>query len=665
MHTRCSIISVVIFLSIIFSSNYEVRGQIAGTAQAEEHPALTTYSCSASGCTPQSQSVVIDANWRWVHDKAGYKNCFSGTWDSSLCPDPATCASNCMIEGATYGSTYGITSSGSTLNLQFVTGTNVGSRVYLLQDEKNYQMFKLLNREFTMTVDSSQLGCGLNGAVYFVEMDQDGGTSKYPSNTAGAKFGTGYCDAQCPQDVKFINGKANTIGWDGHTGQDGACCMEFDIWEANSISTAYTSHPCSINTGGQYKCTGTGCSNSGNRYGGVCDKDGCDFNPYRMGATSFYGPNKAVNTNKPITVVTQFITTDGTDNGDLKEVRRIYVQDGKVITNPKATWPGLSEFDSLTDAMCDKSKTVFDDVDDHKALGGLKKMGESLKRGVVLVLSLWADAASQMLWLNSNVPVNGNPSTPGVARGNCPTNSGDYTSVVSQFAAATVKYSDIKWGPIGSTTPGVSGGGAQPTTPPAVQPTQPPAQPTQPPAAATQPPTTPPAVQPTVQPSTSTTSPTQPPASPTQPSTTSPTTPPSSPTKKPKATKKPTKAPKHKPTKKPHAQPTTAPSCTKSGECKAAVTGVLDGVWPNDSGLLRILVSNNGTVPVKSVTISVSIPGTISYFALDIVSDGTTQKVFKLPSWATPLPVGGTYTSAGFVYNYGRPTVQIASVSCK
>jgi cellulose 1,4-beta-cellobiosidase len=37
-------------------------------------------------------------------------------------------------------------------------------------------------------------------------MDADGGMAKYASNKAGAKYGTGYCDAQCPQDLKFING---------------------------------------------------------------------------------------------------------------------------------------------------------------------------------------------------------------------------------------------------------------------------------------------------------------------------------------------------------------------------------------------------------------------------------------------------------------------------
>lgn len=37
-------------------------------------------------------------------------------------------------------------------------------------------------------------------------MDADGGMAKYSTNTAGAKYGTGYCDSQCPRDIKFING---------------------------------------------------------------------------------------------------------------------------------------------------------------------------------------------------------------------------------------------------------------------------------------------------------------------------------------------------------------------------------------------------------------------------------------------------------------------------
>lgn len=55
-------------------------------------------------------------------------------------------------------------------------------------------------------------------------MDSDGGKSKYSTNKAGAYLGTGYCDAQCPKDIKYIQGVANSQG------TYGSCCPEFDIW---------------------------------------------------------------------------------------------------------------------------------------------------------------------------------------------------------------------------------------------------------------------------------------------------------------------------------------------------------------------------------------------------------------------------------------------------
>ena len=185
--------------------------QQAGTSTAENHPKLTYSTCTKSGCTTSSNSVVLDSNWRWVHNVGGYTNCYTGnTWNSQYCPDAATCATNCALDGADYSGTYGITTSGNALTLKFKTGSNVGSRVYLMDSsDSKYQLFKLKNQEFTFDVDVSQLPCGLNGALYFVSMDADGGTAKYSTNKAGAKYGTGYCDSQCPRDIKFINGKVS------------------------------------------------------------------------------------------------------------------------------------------------------------------------------------------------------------------------------------------------------------------------------------------------------------------------------------------------------------------------------------------------------------------------------------------------------------------------
>ena len=54
---------------------------------------------------------------------------------------------------------------------------NVGSRLYLMAagSETEYEIFKLVNQEFTFTVDVSTLPCGINGALYFSQMDADGG----------------------------------------------------------------------------------------------------------------------------------------------------------------------------------------------------------------------------------------------------------------------------------------------------------------------------------------------------------------------------------------------------------------------------------------------------------------------------------------------------------
>ena len=83
-------------------------GQQAGTLTAETHPRLTVQKCTSSNsCTTEQHSVVLDSNWRWLHDVSSSTNCYTGnTWDASLCPDPTTCASNCALDGADYSGQY-------------------------------------------------------------------------------------------------------------------------------------------------------------------------------------------------------------------------------------------------------------------------------------------------------------------------------------------------------------------------------------------------------------------------------------------------------------------------------------------------------------------------------------------------------------------------------
>lgn len=63
--------------------------------------------------------------------------------------------SNCAPDGADYISIYGVTAASNALILKFVTqgaySKNIGSRLYLIASDSKYFMFKLLNKEFTVS----------------------------------------------------------------------------------------------------------------------------------------------------------------------------------------------------------------------------------------------------------------------------------------------------------------------------------------------------------------------------------------------------------------------------------------------------------------------------------------------------------------------------------
>jgi cellulose 1,4-beta-cellobiosidase len=170
----------------------------------------------------------------------------------------------------------------------------------------------------------------------------------------------------------------------------GACCAEMDIWEANSISTAYTPHPCQTNS--YHSCEGDSCGGtySSNRYAGDCDPDGCDFNSYRQGNKTFYGPGSSftLDTTKKLTVVTQFLTSGGT----LSEIKRFYVQNGKTIPNSASTISGTSG-NSITSTYCSAQKVAFGDTDSFNNKGGMAQMSKALAAPMVLVMSLWDDVS--------------------------------------------------------------------------------------------------------------------------------------------------------------------------------------------------------------------------------------------------------------------------------
>lgn len=450
--------SVSLVLSLLAAPSL---AQQPGTNTPEVHPSLPSQVCTkvtnvlaqvdqgdaqVVKCVTEKSSVVIDANWRQINSAKTKKLCYEGgAWNPEACSTPKECAQVCELEGALYKANHSITTTGDELTLKLETPTGVGTRVYMLDKSgKKYKQFQLLNQEFTFDVDMSKLPCGSNGALYFSKMDADGGSSRFPINTAGAAYGTGYCDAQCQKDVRFINGEGNL------NNTYGSCCTEMDIWEANSMATAYTTHPCT--TDGAQRCLADedcGATDE-TRYSGWCDKPGCDFNAFRMGAKSFYGRGKKydIDTSRPFTVITQFLTDDDTETGELVEIRRLYKQDERVVGNPKSTFLALNGTDSITDAMCNATKALFGE---HPyKMGDLAQLGQQMVGGMTLAMSVWVDYGSNMTWLDS-YSTGADLTEPGALRGRCPNPGGDPESVFAESPNAAVKFMNIRSGDFGST----------------------------------------------------------------------------------------------------------------------------------------------------------------------------------------------------------------------
>nr|AUS45843.1 glycoside hydrolase family 7 protein [Coniochaeta hoffmannii] len=403
--------------------------QKIGTAIPEVHPRLTTQACTtAGGCVTRQSFLVTDALSRPLH-ATGDPSVSCNPLNTTLCPDAATCAQNCELEGVEYGS-IGVATAGSALTMRqyLFDGTaykSVSPRLYLLaEDGMNYEMLKLAGQELTYDVDVSQLGCGMNGALYLSEMEASG--SRSDLNPAGAQYGTGYCDAQC-FNTTFIGGLPNLDN-------SGSCCNEMDIWEANSLATALTPHTCS--SPGPFLCAG---DEECGKDAGVCDKSGCGINPFSTGAKTYYGPGLTVDTAKPFTVVTQFVTADGTPSGELTEIRRLYVQGGRVI--PNAGVSATTSGGAITQDFCTSRN-----ASSFLRLGGMAGMGAALGRGMVLVFSIWNSEGNFMNWLDSG------------ANGPCSNTSGDPALIVAGNPDVSVTFSNIRWGDIGSTFNATGGG---------------------------------------------------------------------------------------------------------------------------------------------------------------------------------------------------------------
>merc|ERR1711879_1122536 len=144
---------------------------------------------------------------------------------------------------------------------------------------------------------------------------------------------------------------------------------------------------------------------------------------------------------------------NGQDDGTVNEVRRFYVQNGKKIETPTVTLQG-NQHDSITADFCQSWVDTTKDGTNFIQKGGFEAVDKALEKGVVLVMSLWDDHFANMLWLDSIYPTDS--TDPTSYRGSCPTTSGVPKDIETKEAKSSVTYSNIRSGPIGSTTGGPS-----------------------------------------------------------------------------------------------------------------------------------------------------------------------------------------------------------------
>jgi cellulose 1,4-beta-cellobiosidase len=428
--------------------------QQVGTFQRETHPKLSWKRCDETGCKTVNGEVTIDANWRWIHNSSDTQSCFQGQmWNDWVCSSNEECAEICALEGADYVNTYGVKTNGDRISMAYYVpfsfSYNANSRILLMDTETSYETFTLLNNEISFDVNVSSVECGIKTSLYFVGMDADGGSAKFPVNKAGAKYGTGYCDASCPRNNKFNGAEANFENWQPSlqdefqgAGYQGSCCAEMDVFNSNAHSYSLTSKPCEQV---DYQvCEGDWCNyqSSGQSILPVqCDNVGCGYNPYRLGQTDFYGKGKTVDTKKPFTVVTQFRPSG---------VTQYFIQDGKRIETPGPSYPDFPEQSGLNEDYCQALPYAFNELDRFNQVGGFHKHNEALSRPMVLTLAITDDAWMHNLDLDATWPLDA-AGQPGAARGPCSGEDSDPYITRGQWRNARVEWSNIRFGTIGST----------------------------------------------------------------------------------------------------------------------------------------------------------------------------------------------------------------------
>lgn len=129
--------------------------------------------------------------------------------------------------------------------------------------------------------------------------------------------------------------------------------------------------------------------------------------------------------------MTQFLADK---SGSLTELHRHYVQDNRIIESAVVTLPGVTKVNFMNEEYCAATGASA-----FARLGGMKGMGESMTRGMVLVMSLWWDEGGFMNWLDQG------------EAGPCNPTEGSPANILKVQPNPEVTFSNIKIGEINST----------------------------------------------------------------------------------------------------------------------------------------------------------------------------------------------------------------------
>ena len=163
-----------------------------------------------------------------------------------------------------------------------------------------------------------------------------------------------------------------------------------------------TSKPCTLD--GLHTCRDYDCWDP---WTATCDRHGCDYNPFRVGNTDFFGRGKTVDTNEPFTYVPcprrRTITTVANDGRVVtrfteEAVTQFFIQDGVKIEAPAPVLDGFESIETggISGEYCDVKAWEFQERDTFIELGGITRQNQILRQPLVLAMSIKDDVSSSL-----------------------------------------------------------------------------------------------------------------------------------------------------------------------------------------------------------------------------------------------------------------------------